>query len=139
MKRKVFNVLTWDFNGDKLEHYDVLPHFRECYAWRKKKSKGKRIQKIMAEMPDMKDYYGVPATFDEFKKFIENESRYLYWAKCEWEMIIHGWPVRKNDYKIDVHEQVMMNLDVIAGILWEEFEKEQEKAEERKRNEHERS
>ena len=86
----------------------------------------------------MKDYYGVPATFNEVKEFVENESRYLYWGNCNWEMIVHGWPVKRNDYKLDVHEQVMMNLDVIAGILWEEFEKEQEKAEKRKRNEHER-
>ena len=36
-------------------------------------------------------------------------------------MIVHGWPVRKNDYKIDVHEQVMMNLDVIEDMLAKEF------------------
>ena len=124
-ENKKFNVLTWDFNGDKLEHYDVLPYFRDCYAERKKKAKGKRIQKIMAENPGMKKYYGVPATFDEFKEFIMDESRHRYWSRCEWEMIVHGWPVRKNDYKVDVHEQVMMNLDTIAGILWAEIKVEE--------------
>jgi len=126
-ENKKFNVLTWDFNGDKLECYDVLPYFRGCYAERKKKAKGKRIQKIMAENPDMKKYYGVPATFGEFKEFIKDESMYMYWSRCEWEIIVHGWPVRKNDYKIDVHEQVMMNIDTIADILWKEIENGKEK------------
>lgn len=127
MKKKVFNVLTWDFNSDKLEYYDVLPHFRDCYKERKKKSKGKRVQKLLAEMPYMKDYYGVPQTYKECRDFVENESRSLYWGNCNWEMIVHGWPVRKNDYKLDVHEQIMMNLDVIAGILWEEIEAQNER------------
>ena len=30
--------------------------------------------------------------------------------------------IQKNDYKLDVHEQIMMNIDIIAKILWEEFE-----------------
>ena len=121
MKKQKFNVLTWDFNRDMLEHYDILPYFRNCYAERKKKAKGKRIQKIMEENPGMKKYYGVPVTRDELKEFVMSESRYNYWARCEYEMIIHGWPVRKNDYKIDVHEQVMMNLDVIVDMLAKEF------------------
>ena len=119
---KVFNVLNWDFNRDKLEHYDVLPYFRERIKERRKASKGKRIQKLMAEVPHMKDYYAVPESYEETKKFVEAESLYMFWARCEWEMIVHGWPVRKNDYKIDVHEQVMMNLDTIAEILWKEIE-----------------
>jgi hypothetical protein len=36
-------------------------------------------------------------------------------------MICHGWPGQKNSYKLDVHEQIMMNIDIIAEILWNEF------------------
>jgi hypothetical protein len=75
----------------------------------------------------MRKYYAVPETYEEFKKFIERESMYMFWGRCEWEMITHGWPVRKNDYKIDVHEQVMMNIDTIADILWKEIENGKEK------------
>lgn len=127
MKKRSFNVLTWDFSGDHIEHYDVLPYFRDCYDERKKKAKGKKIQKIIEENPDMRKYYAVPETYEEFKKFIERESMYMFWGRCEWEMITHGWPVRKNDYKIDVHEQVMMNIDTIADILWKEIENGKEK------------
>ena len=34
---------------------------------------------------------------------------------------MHGWPVRKNDYKIDVYEQIMMNLDVVAKMFYDEL------------------
>ena len=69
----------------------------------------------------MKKYYNVPATWEELKEFIKGESQYHFWSRCEYEMIIHGWPVRKNDYKIDVHEQIMMNIDTITDILYKEL------------------
>lgn len=94
-----FNVLTWDFNSDELTYFDVLPYLRQCYDEAQTK----------------------PNTIDEFKTFIERKSQYQWWSRCEYEMICHGWPVRNNDYKLDVHEQVMMNIDVIAQILFEEY------------------
>lgn len=97
-----FYVLHWDFNHDALEHYDILPYLRECYKEKKKKDR--------------------PKTFDEFKKFIEDKSRYMFWSRCEYEMVCHGWPVSKNEYKIDIHEQIMMNIDVITNILFKEYE-----------------
>ena len=109
-EKKKFHVLTWDFNRDKIEHYDVLPYFRDRLEERIERNK---------ESED--EYFKVPKSFDEFKKFVEDESLYQFWSRCEYEMIVHGWPVRNNDYKIDVHEQIMMNLDVISGILFDEY------------------
>ncbi len=108
-KRK-FNVLTWDFNGDKIEHYDVLPYLRNRLE--------ERIEK---NGNNYDEHFTVPKSFNDFKKFVENESLYQFWSRCEYEMIVHGWPARKNDYKIDVHEQIMMNIDVISGILFDEY------------------
>lgn len=116
MAKKFYYVLIWDFNSDSLKHYDVLPYFRNCYAERKAKSKGKRNKD-----PEMKKYFGVPETREEMRDFVENESLHMFWARCEWEMIIHGWPARENDYKIDVHEQIMMNIDVLAELLYKEL------------------
>ena len=93
-----FNVLRWNFNSDQLEQYDILPYFRDQYKTSKEKLK----------------------TIDDVKKFIERESRYQFWSRCEYEMICHGWPRIKNDYKIDIHDQVMMNIDIIAKILYTE-------------------
>lgn len=117
MEKRKFFVLMWDFNGDNIEHYDVLPYLRNCYKDTLKQSKKKSVQKSQ----ELMEYYKVPNTKEEFKKFIENKSCYQFWSRCEYEMICHGWPVQKNDYKIDVHEQIMMNVDTIADILMEEF------------------
>ena len=109
-EKKKFHVLTWDFNKDKIEHYDVLPYLRDRLEERIEKNK-----------KDEDEYFKVPKSFDDFKKFVKDESLYQFWSRCEYEMIVHGWPVRKNDYKIDVHEQIMMNIDIIAGILFDEY------------------
>ena len=109
MNNTKFNVLIWDFNSDQLEYYDILPYLRKCYEERLKNLKWRKV----------------PKTFDEFKQFIEEESQYQFWARCEYEIIIHGWPPRKNDYKLDVHEQIMMNIDIITQILFNEFKKDE--------------
>lgn len=111
--KKIFNVLQWDFNTDKLRYYDVLPYFRDCYNKRVKCRKKNKL--------DDNQYWKVPTTLEEFKQFIESNSRYQFWARCEYEMICHGWPARKNDYKLDIHEQIMMNIDIIAEILYNEY------------------
>ena len=127
MKKKltVFNVLRWGSYQDTIEHYDVLPSFRNALEARKKEwkknQKSKRFQKYLEDgLIDLK-YYKYPETKEELKEFILDTSLYLYWAKCEHEIIIHAWPVRKNDYKMDVHEQVKMNIDVITDLLYDEY------------------
>lgn len=114
---ETFNVLLWDFNRDELVHYDVLPYLMDRYEERKKHSKK------VGKGTELSKYWKVPETLDEFKEFIKDESMRQFWARCEYEMICHGWPVRKNDHKLDVHEQIMMNLDVIAGIMYDELSK----------------
>lgn len=101
-----FNVLFWSFNKDTLEPYDVLPYFRRRY----KERKGKK-----------NEYLPVPKTFDEFKEFVKQESQYNFWGRCEYEMICHGWPAQKNEHKLDIHEQIMMNLDIVADLLYNEL------------------
>lgn len=120
---KKFNVLTWEFTMDKLEPYDVIPYFVERYKDRKKKANRKSYKKMVEANPEYKKYYGLPETLDEMKSFIECESMHMFWSRCEWEMIVHGWPVKNNEYKLDVHEQVMMNIDTVADIVYNEVNK----------------
>jgi len=116
---KQFNVLNWDFNQDKLTYYDVLPYLRNCYKEQVKNAKKKSVQKSK----ELSEHYKVPETLKEFKEFIKNKAMYQYWGRCEYEMILHGWPVQKNDYKLDIYEQIMMNIDIISEILYNEFNK----------------
>jgi hypothetical protein len=113
MKQK-FNVLIWDFNTDTIEHYDVLPYFRNRY---KERVEINRKYSNSKDFDPNNEYTKVPVTLEDFKKFVKNESMYQFWSRCEYEMICHGWPVQKNNYKLDVHEQIMMNIDIITEIL----------------------
>ena len=103
MEKKSFYVLNWDFNSDNLVEYDILPYFRECYN---NLNKNKR-----------------PETIDEWKEFVKNKGMYQYWSRCEYEIIITGWPQQKRKVKVDVWKQIKMNIDVIVDILMTEFEK----------------
>lgn len=119
-----FNVLTWDFNTDKLKHYNIIPYFIERYKERVERSEDETIKYNIDNYPEYKTRFDIPQTIDEFKKFVEDESMYMFWSRCEWEMIIHGWPLKREEYKIDVHEQIMMNIDVIVDILYKEINNE---------------
>ena len=83
----------------KFKPYDIFPYLTCTY---KAEKKDKR-----------------PVTFDEFKQFIINEGRYMWWSKCEYEIIISDWPPSGKEEKWDVFQQVMMNIDVITNLFME--------------------
>ena len=102
-----FNVLIFNFNSRKVQSYNIIPYLIECY---KRKPKSKR-----------------PSTFEEFKEFIIKESRYQWWSRCQYEIVITGFPIQNESEKIDVYYQVMMNLDIIIKLLIEEVSNKKEK------------
>lgn len=102
MAKNRFYVLNWDFNTDSLEEYDILPYFRDCY---KSLNKSKR-----------------PSTDKEWKDFVKKNGMYEFWSRCQYEIIVTGWPKQKNEAKVDVWRQIKMNIDLIVKILMEEFE-----------------
>lgn len=96
-----WNVWIWDFNHDSLEQYDVVPMLlRELKSLRKE-------------------------DFPMDKKSMDCELRswasYHFWAKCEYEMIVHGWPEQKNDKKVDVYDQLMLNWDTFLRLFGRMF------------------
>lgn len=118
---KKFNVTVYNVNSKEFENYDIIPYLINRYE--------KAIRK--------------PKTFDEFKEFIKGESQYQWWSRCEYEIILSPWPYLtspserydkkgENDIeawkkhwkehlkeckKIDVYDQVMMNIDIITEII----------------------
>jgi hypothetical protein len=94
---KTFNVILYDFNARKFIPYDVIPYLVKCYKESRKK----------------------PKTHEEFRKFIEGWSQYRWWSRCEYEIILSDWPNSKIDKKIDVHWQVMLNIDLITNLVIE--------------------
>lgn len=94
---KSFNVIWQNFNKREFESYDIMPYFIREYKEEEVK----------------------PQTFKEFKNFIINKSQYMYWSRCEYEIIICGWPNTDTKEKWDIHKQIMMNIDIITSILIE--------------------
>lgn len=94
---KSFNVIWYDFNGKTFKPYNVIPYFVDEYERAKKK----------------------PKTFDEFKEFIKSNSMYMYWSRCQYEMILSDWPSSGVQEKWDIHKQIMMNLDIVTNLLIE--------------------
>ena len=118
---KEFNVIVYNINSKKFEPYNIIPYLVSRYNKKEKK----------------------PKTFDKFKEFVRDESMYQWWSRCEYEIILSPWPYTsspserydkkgeddieawkehwkkhlKECEKIDVHDQVMMNLDVITSLV----------------------
>lgn len=95
--RNIFNVLIWNFNTQTIEEYNVIPYFVREWKEEKDKSKFK--------------------SFDDIKEFVRSKSLYQFWSRCEYEMIVKGWPVTKREIKLDAHEQIMMNLDLVTQVF----------------------
>lgn len=136
-----FNVLIYK-NG-KVEHYDVLPYFRDSWKEKYNKEEKEKIKTAKSKARRMQ----------LFTEWVRGRSRYMFWARCEWEMLLANWPfgsyrlrnemkeflkgpVNLDDYtqclnfeniiiadmhKIDVHRQIEMNINIIVDILYKEF------------------
>lgn len=99
---KSFYVINGDFNTMKFEPYNIIPYLIEKYNGSDNK----------------------PNTFEEFKEFIVKWSRYQFWARAQYEIIISAWPPTKDGRerdKWDIHRQIMMNLDIITEIVMSEI------------------
>lgn len=90
-----YNVIIYHINAKKFEEYDIFPYLVKCYDKLKQK----------------------PITFSEFKEFILRESHYMWWGRCEYEIILTDWPCKMNEEKWDVYKQIEMNIDVITKLF----------------------
>lgn len=104
-----YRVITWNFSTDRVEHYDIMP-----YLYRRLEEKRKRKQIVLRDL-----------TLERLKEFIDNESKYQFWARCEYEVILSSWPPRENGrkHKMDVYEQIHMNLDNIAKLMYDDLQR----------------
>lgn len=92
---KSFYVIVYDINRKTFVPYDVIPYLEKCYYEETNK----------------------PKTLEEFKDFVKNQSKYQWWSRCEYEIILESWPKTNVNKKWDVHRQVMMNIDIITSML----------------------
>ena len=104
-----YKVITWNFNTDRVEHYDIMP-----YLYRRLEEKRKKRQIALKDL-----------TLERLKEFIDTESKYQFWARCQYEVILFSFPPRENGHKhkMDVYEQIHMNLDNIAKLMYDDLQK----------------
>lgn len=110
-KEKKFHVLEYNFMTREIGSYDVLPYFRRMW----KETNWDAFEKSKVNNKD------------DLKNWIIRASSYNFWSRCEYEFLMGPWPYKEdtliNDLKkIDVHEQLMMNIEILTDILSEEFE-----------------
>ena len=96
-----FNVIYQDFNTRKFEAYDIMPYFIRSWEGLTK-SKKDEIK-----------------TLENLKNWFIKESMYMFWARCQYEVVLQGWPNTDDTKKIDIHWQIMMNIDLIVRIFAE--------------------
>ena len=140
MKKKEFKVLLMDFNRKKYEAYDVLPYFRNIWRghrfnWDKDYNKipvktkeqlkewiidwGRyqfwsrcEYEFLMADWP-----LGSRRLTEDMKEFLKtNPDIDNYDDNLKFCNIII-----RDMVKIDVYEQLMMNIDILVDILYDEF------------------
>ena len=127
---KTFNVLL--YKNNKVEYYDILPYFRS--EWKQENLKNITDKEdfkqwvigtsqyqfwarceyefLMASWP-----FGSYKINQDLNKFITSEFNIN-----DYQQNINFYNILMQDmYKIDIHEQIMMNIDIIVDILWEEF------------------
>lgn len=94
-----FYAIIDDVNKQEFVKYDVMPYLMQCYQEDKTQER--------------------PLSFSSFKEWVERKSLYMYWSRCEYEIVLKPWVSRTKEKKIDVHRQIMMNQDIVTRVLME--------------------
>lgn len=140
MGKKKYNVLLMDFNSKKIEYYDVLPYFRE--EWKENQClRDENYNEFTVKTKDELKTWIKSCSLYRFwsrceyeflvgpwpfggRKLTENMENFIATNPNlkDHRSNIDMCNIITNDMsKIDVHEQIMMNIDVITDLLYEEF------------------
>ena len=102
MRDMTWNVYVGSFNSRDIRVYNVFDHSRFMDD----------IRKIYKKHKD---------DFNAFSEEVRRSLMYYFWSKCEWEIVLTGWPPKDDfkDKKIDVYDQIMLNWDAFIKYVWE--------------------
>ncbi len=90
----VFNVKLDRYGGN----YNVIPYLFDRCKERLKKSK--------------------VDSWVKFVEFVQSWSAYQWWSRCEYEILVRDKNSEEPVLKIDVHQQVLLNLELICFVLY---------------------
>ena len=126
-----YNVIYFNCNAKTFEPYNVMPYFVNCYKEEKKKPKTSEELKQFVQAKSIHMYwarcqyecliaqwpFGSYRIKEDLKKFFASDFDI---EKIEDNVKFYNI-IMQDMYKIDIHEQIMMNIDIITDILAEEF------------------
>ena len=130
---KKFNVLNFSTSNSKIE-YDVLPYFRDAQKEKRfeyNKVKTKEDLKDWIKNVSQYQFWGrcqyefLMAPWPMGSYEVNNKLKELFKSDfdiSDYKQSIDFYNIMMtNMHKIDIHEQIMMNIDIITDILSEEF------------------
>jgi hypothetical protein len=50
---------------------------------------------------------------------LHRKCMYYFWSKCEYEVIVTGWPDTKTERKIDIYDQLDANWETFKKMVFE--------------------
>ena len=97
-------VYIEDYTGKRISKYNIFDH----HAFKEGCDKA---------------YTNCRGDKENFGNLVKRDLSYYFWSKCEWEIIISGWPQRKdfNERKVSVYDQILLNWDIFIDYLWREY------------------
>ena len=93
-KITAYYVLVYNVNSNKVEGFYIIPYL--VHEYNEESSK--------------------PKTFDEFVQFVDRKSKYQFWSRCQYEIVMDSFPEYKKQ-KVDVYFQIQQNLKLITQIF----------------------
>lgn len=96
-----WNVYLEDVNACRITTYNIFSHggfLRGC-------------REALEAFPNDREQFG---------NEVKHALLYFFWSKCEYEVVISGWPPseRTESKKIDVYAQVCLNYEAFLNYLW---------------------
>lgn len=136
---KQFNVIQFDFTHRKIIHYDILPYFRE--EWKDKYHKEEKNKIKETKSKELLRRWIIDRSSYRFQARCEYEHLVASWPFGSYKikedlkkLLTLDFDIEKLDDsikfynilmqnmdKIDIHDQIMMNIDIITDILYNEF------------------
>lgn len=102
-------------NEDKLKFYVLL------FDFNRKEAKMSNIFDNIIVREDIIKAIKKKVSKEELKETLSSVCKYVFWSRCEYEVVVTGFPNNEKSEKIDAWFQIEPNLDIITEYLWQEF------------------
>ena len=130
-----FNVLLYSFSTRKVEHYDVIPYFIDSWdnnKFDKDKIKSKEDLKLWIKRASQYQFWArcqyesLLAAWPFGSKKMTNDIKRLIDSGVDISIYQYNIDlmniITQDMVKIDIHDQIMMNIDVVTDLLSKKFE-----------------